>query len=208
MPAGDGSVPASGVRTGGWCGRRGGAPRFILIAALHCLRILGGLEILAAGGAAAANAPEYDVKAAFLYNFARFAVWPASAFAGADTPVALCVAGGNPFGAALGALQGKPVGDRRVEVREVPVERIDGCHILYLARPVQGRVAEVTGGPAGRYVLTVGDSDGFAAHGGAVNLLVEDDRVRFEVNLAALKRSGVTLSSHVLRLARIVEEGP
>lgn len=182
-----------------------------MFAALHCLCILA-LGILAAGfgagSAAATNAPEYEVKAAFLYNFARFAVWPASAFSGADAPVSLCIAGGNPFGAALGALQGKPVGDRRVEVREVPVERVAGCHIMFLARPVQSRVAEVSDAAAGRYVLTVGDSDGFAARGGAVNLVVEDDRVRFEVNLAALKRSGVSLSSQVLRLARIVGEGP
>lgn len=152
----------------------------------------------------ASGAPEYEVKAAFLYNFARFATWPAAAFRDADAPLALCVAGDDPFGPALAALEGKPVGERRIAVRLIAPADWHGCHLLFVAHSAQDRFAELAEGLADRYLLTVGDTDGFATRGGVINFVLDGERVRFEVNLAALERSGVALSSHVLRLARIV----
>lgn len=166
-----------------------------------------------AGGAGHAHAEtggveEYEVKAAFIYNFAKFATWPPGAFAGPQAALVLCVTGGNPFGPALAALAGKPVGGRSLAVREVDAGEAGTCHLLFVARPAAERWETIAPAVRGRPVLTIGDSDGFARQGGAINLFLADGRVRFSVNLKALERSGVTLSSQVLRLARIVEDAP
>ncbi len=165
------------------------------------------------GAAQDAAVEEYEVKAAFVYNFAKFATWPPAAFTGPDAPLVLCVAGGNPFGPALGALHHRPVGDRHLAVREIAdaafaAEDAVACHLLFIARAAVERWTAVAGALRGRPVLTIADSDGFTHRGGIINLYIADGRVRFEVNRDALARSGVTLSSQVLRLARIVEDAP
>ncbi|MGQ9369204.1 YfiR family protein [Azospirillum sp. ST 5-10] len=171
---------------------------------------MGAMLGLVPGTAAAEvdGAAEYEVKAAFVYNFAKFATWPPGAFAGPDAPLVLCVSGGNPFGPVLATLEGKPVGERRLAVREATLAEAGACHILFVARPAVERFADVVPTLRGRPVLTIGDSDDFVRHGGAINLVLDDGRVRFEVNLAALEGSSITLSSQVLRLARIVERAP
>ncbi|WP_431855340.1 YfiR family protein [Azospirillum sp.] len=164
-----------------------------------------------AGGAAAAplsDPTEFEVKAAFVYNFAKFAAWPEGAFAGPRATLVLCRLGDVGFGSALSALEGKPVGERRLAVRDVMLREAGDCHLLVIGAPLESRLADVARIVKGRPILTIGDAEGFAAHGGAIGLTLDDGRVRFEVNPKALAGSGITLSSQLLRLARIVEDVP
>lgn len=166
------------------------------------------LALLSTGGGEAARAQvaapsEYDVKAAFLYNFARFGEWPAKAFADA-TRLRLCIIGGDPFGAAINAVAGKPVGERQVEVvRLDAADDARSCQIAFIAgsnpMAVARRLERLP-------VLTVAENPDFARSGGAIEFNLVDNRVRFAINPAAAQRAGVTLSSQLLRLATIVEE--
>jgi hypothetical protein len=165
-----------------------------------------GAALMAGGPAAAAHDPdEFSIKAAFVYNFAKFATWPPAAFAGPQAPLVLCTIGEVSFGMALSALHGKPVGERSLAVREATPAGAHACHLLVVGQPQAARVGDLAAALKGRPVLTIGDADGFARRGGAIGLVVENSRVRFEVNPRAVEGSGVTLSSQLLRLARIVE---
>jgi hypothetical protein len=154
------------------------------------------------------DADEYEVKTAFVYNFAKFTVWPAAVFATPQSPVVLCMLAGTFFGPALAALQDKPVGQRRLLLREVALQDAGACHLLLVGRLLRDRLSDVARAMRGRPTLTIGDAAGFAGQGCAIGLVVVDGRVRFEVNLAVLDGTGIALSSQLLRLARLVENAP
>jgi hypothetical protein len=171
------------------------------------------LALLASGGlsaAAAETAPgeaptEYEVKAAFIYNFARFVDWPARP--GAPAGLALCVVGKDPFGRALDALEGKAVGDRKLQVRRVPEpDSLAGCDIVFISASEQHRLAAILRALRSSPALTIGDTQGFAQQGVMINFYLEGDRVRFEVNPDSATDAGVRISSKLLRLGRLVGE--
>lgn len=148
---------------------------------------------------------EYLVKAAFLFNFARFAEWPADAFDGPADPVNLCVLGRDPFGAFLQSLKGKRVGDRKIQIRHlIWAEEAAGCHVLFLSQTTEGRLGRLFQLLDGRPVLTVSDWPEPVRSGGVIGLEVVDRKVRFRINVDAAKQSGVKLSSRLLKLAVIV----
>ena len=159
---------------------------------------------IAAGG----QVDEYRVKAAFLYNFAKFVEWPAQSFNGAGDPLTICVLGENPFGRGLVEIvRGQVAGGRRLAVRQVAdVRQAGGCHILFVSSSERSRSRSIleTLNPAG--VLTVGESEGFAAEGGVMNLKLEGGRIRIEVNLEAANRGHLRISSKLLSLALIVKQ--
>lgn len=159
--------------------------------------------------AAAQPLDEYEVKAAFVYNFAKFVEWPAEVWQ-RPGPLRLCHAGPvNEFAAALERLGEKPpVNGKAVAVQRLAQGADTGaCHVLALTWPE--RVAtEWLQRAAGRPVLTVGDAPGFAAAGGAIGLVLEGDRVRFEVNAEAAREARLRLSSQLLKLARLVKGTP
>lgn len=147
-----------------------------------------------------ASGREDAVKAAYIYNFAKFTEWPAAA--GAAASLVACALGEDPLAHALSALTGKRIGERRLEVRQVrDPESAEGCHILYLARPEAEHLAEVLAALDHRPVLTVGDTPGFAERGGMIGLVVLDRRVRFHINAAAVEGAGLNISSKLLKLA-------
>lgn len=160
--------------------------------------------ILAWTGAASAQrtAGEHEVKAAFLFNFARFTEWPTESDA-----LVLCVQGRDGVADLLDALEGRSVQGRRVQLlHKTESTDLQGCHMLYVALSETGRLAEIT--TAARHtrsVLTVSDIGGFAAAGGMIELVSEAQRIQFDVNLAAVEESGVRISSKLLRLARRIE---
>ena len=161
---------------------------------------------LPGGGVWAGEFDEYAVKAAYLYNFAKFVEWPASAFASADAPLSICIAGDNPFGGALDALSGKMVESRPVAVRHLPATTgLEKCHIVYIGRAEQGRFKAVLAKLARLPVLTVGDVANFAQEGGMIGLVEAEQRIRFNINLAATRQANLKLSSQLLKLATIVE---
>lgn len=148
---------------------------------------------------------EYRIKAAFVYNFAKFVEWPAGSFKNPGDPIAICVMG-NPFGDELeSTVRGKQVDDRRLIVREVTsVAETSGCHILFVAADAR-RLADVLDRVKKVPVLTVGESASFSADGGVIRFKLEHDKVRLEINTCAADRAGLRISSKLLSLAVIVK---
>jgi len=163
---------------------------------------------LAAAAPQEREAPEYEIKAAFLYNFASFVEWPSSAFPDKESPFTVGVLGQDPFGSGLEeAFKGKTVNGRRIAVRRgSDVKELGACQVLFVSASEKERAAKILEALKGRPTLTVGDLSGFAALGGCINFYVEGKKVRFEINPEAAKRANLTLSSKLLRLARVVGE--
>jgi hypothetical protein len=153
-------------------------------------------------------ASEYQVKAAFLYNFAKFVDWPPSAFADAKQPLDICVYGHDPFGTALeDALLGKRIGERRISLgRAVQFQDLAGCHVVFVDASARESAADLVNRLKGRAVLLVGETDGFAASGGTIQFTIEDNRVHFVINPDAADRAGLKISSKLLALAKIVRD--
>jgi hypothetical protein len=146
------------------------------------------------------------VKAAFIYNFTKFIVWPAQSFTTPQDPITICIIGKNPFEDALKTLiDGKPVNGRRIEVRQIEnIEDDCACHILFVRSTERKRLRPILDKTAGRGVLTVGEMDNFAQEGGIVNLKPDADKIRIQINLHAAERQHLAISSHLLQLAQII----
>ena len=149
---------------------------------------------------------ETDVKAAYLFNFAKLIDWPASAFAGAKAPIVIGVVGRDSVGDELARnIAGATANGRPVEVRRVSAgdgAALRSCHVVFIpgADRGDGVITAVQGSP----VLLVGESDGFARRGGAIGFVKVNDAVKFDVNPKAAARSGLNVSSKLLRVAREV----
>jgi len=163
-------------------------------------------SLLLAGNARASEFDEYAVKAAYLYNFAKFVEWPPEAFANEEAPLLICIAGANPFGDALDTLSGKRVASHPVEVRHLPaMTGLDPCHIVFVGRAEQGRFKTMLAKLARLPILTVSDIDDFARMGGVIGLIEADQRIRFDINLIVARQANLKLSSQLLKLATIVQ---
>jgi hypothetical protein len=157
-------------------------------------------------GADAPVPSEYQVKAAFLYNFAKFVDWPVEALPESSTDMILCILGEDPFGTDLEeTVQGKLVNGRRLGIKRFKSPSgLKGCHILFISSSEGNRVAEILATLRGASVLTIGEMERFARLGGIINFTMEDNKVRFEINVDAAAQAGLKISSKVLKLATIV----
>ncbi|MCJ7829966.1 MAG: YfiR family protein, partial [Desulfobacterales bacterium] len=154
-------------------------------------------------------AEEHLVKSAFIYNFAKFVEWPSGAFGASDAPLVLCILGEDPIQNALASVAGKMIGAHPLVVTPAAsVENTAACHMLFIAGAKRGDLAPILNGLARRPVLTIGDSEGFAREGVIINLVKSRGKIRFEINLEAAKRSGLDISSKLLKLAMVVEGSP
>lgn len=153
---------------------------------------------------------EYELKAAFLFNFAKFIDWPESSFANEHSPFAICVLGTDPFGPALDrTLHGKMVGNRPVTLARITeIVQARQCQVVFVAASESKRLPEIIDRLQNTSVLLVGESDGFAEAGGAIQFTLEDNRVRFTINTDVADRAGLKFSSKLLALARIVRDAP
>lgn len=151
---------------------------------------------------------EYQLKAAFVYNFMQFTHWPPESFQSENSPIVLAVVGENPFGTDLErAVRDKQIEGRRIEVRYFSdAEAVSRCHVLFVPPSERDGVESVLGKLGDAPVLTIGETDNFTAEGGIIRFYLEEKKVRFEVNLGAAERVGLRLSSKLLRLARIYQE--
>jgi hypothetical protein len=167
------------------------------------------LAALTPPGNTLAQSPEYQLKAVFLFNFAQFVEWPASAFPEPETPLGICILGEDPFGGYLDeTVRGETVANHPLVVRRYRrVNEIKGCHILFVSRQEQGHVAEILDSLKGRSVLTVSDAQGFASRGGMIRFVTDHNRIRLRINLDAARAANLTLSSKLLRPAQIVPAG-
>ncbi len=152
---------------------------------------------------------EYQLKAAFLFNFAKFIDWPATSFADPQADFSICILGTDPFGRAMDdLLRGKMIADRRVSVaRNHQVAEVRHCQMVFVSSSEKSRVREILDGLKGTNALVVGETEGFAAAGGAIQFAIEDNRVRFLINTNAADRAGLKVSSKLLSLARVVHDG-
>lgn len=147
------------------------------------------------------------LRAAFLYNFAKFTEWPGEA--AATSPLTLCVVDDVAVESALAELVGGSV----INGRPVAIShgasgaRLRACHLLYIGEASDDRMTSVLEELQGAPVLTVSTGDGFVRLGGMVGLFVEEGRMRFAINPDAAQRAGVKLSSRLLTLAKILKDG-
>ena len=149
---------------------------------------------------------DYQVKAAYLYNFGRFVEWPEKAAANQGGPFTVCVLGQDPFGPSLDAtLAGETIGGKTVVAKRISgAEESGDCQILFLSLTDDSRLNKIIAGLDKKAVLTVSDMSQFVKHGGMIQFVLEGKKVRFEVNLTATQHAGLTLSSELLKIATAV----
>jgi hypothetical protein len=155
----------------------------------------------------AGTAPsEYQVKAAFLFNFAHFIEWPVDAFQQPDAPFAVCVLGEDPFGSTLDDIvRGETINQHPLVVKRLHDLRDTGvCNILFIARSELSRLDEILPALKGRSILTVSEADGSDRRGVMIRLMTENNRIRLRIDLAAARAGNLTISSNLLRPAEIV----
>ena len=155
------------------------------------------------------RSPEYQVKAAFLYHFAKFVDWPPQAFARPDSPLIITVAGEDVFGGDLERIvKNKTINGHPLIVRHVnAVADLKPSHVLFISSSEQKRLPEILNAVRGESVLTVSETNDFLASGGMINFLIEENKVHFEINNEAAKRAGLKISAKLLALATRVENG-
>jgi len=151
---------------------------------------------------------EYELKAAFLFNFIKFTEWPAAELAKAEDPIVIAVVGADPFGPALEkTVEGEKVHDRAISVRRFP--RMEAAaansHVVFVGASEANNVAAILRLLDGKAVLTVSDLDNFAERGGIIHLEKENNRIVFEINVEAVKRAGLVMNAQLLKLAKIVK---
>jgi YfiR/HmsC-like len=154
------------------------------------------------------NSPsEYQLKAAFLFNFAKFVNWPTNSFADPHS-FAICVLGKDPFGHLLeDALLNKTIADRSVVIERLKDKsEMRRCQTVFVSSSESAHLPEIFESLLGANVLLVGETTGFAASGGIIEFTLEDGHVRFTINTDAADRAGLKLSAKLLALAKIVHD--
>ncbi len=163
---------------------------------------------------------EYQIKAAFIYNFIKFVEWPQGRLPSESEPIVVGLVGKDPFGEVLDQVAQKPVKDRRIVIKRFPsvssedadpihpqLDAIRQCHVLFICSSEKKAASRLLSAMANSAILTIGDAPGFLEDGGMINFLVEDRKVRFEIGLAKARTAKLDISSQLLRLAkRVIED--
>jgi hypothetical protein len=153
---------------------------------------------------------EYQVEAAYLYNFGRFVEWPAKGTTAQTGAFNICVLGEDPFGQALDTtLAGETIGNQRVAARRISSLQMSAdCQILFISSSEANRLNKIIEALDKSAVLTVSDIPQFSQRRGMIQFVLEGNRIRFEVNLTATQRAGLTMSSELLKVATVVRKNP
>jgi hypothetical protein len=164
-----------------------------------------GLELSAASSVPEVGAPEYAVKAAFLFNFAHFVEWPNEAFPSTDAPIVIGILGSDPFGKSLDEIvAGESIQGRALVVRRYrKIEEVVGCHILFISGAETKGFLRGAVRLQGTSTLTVGEDDA-----GMIQFFTEHNKLRLRIDLQAARAAGLTISSKLLRQAQIVGQEP
>jgi len=176
---------------------------------LRCAIAALALVVLSAPPAWTQDVTEPSLKAAFVYNFAKFTEWPPEALPAAS-PFMACVLGDGPLGAALTrTVEGRLLSGRTIGVSHPTIDGpLRTCHLLYISNVSSEQLAAILAAVRGAPVLTISDADHFARLGGIAHIFVENGKMRFELNLDLARRSRLLLSSRLLALAALVIDGP
>ncbi len=157
--------------------------------------------------AAQPSLSERDIKAAFVLNFVRYVDWPEHAFTSRSAPALICLLGRDLLAPSLGALEGRVVNGRVLQVRrDVTVDEARSCQVVFIAQSEEKRLATTLRALAERPILSVSDIEGFVDAGGAIGIVYSDERMQFEVNRNTLDQARLKASSNLLRLARNAAE--
>ena len=156
---------------------------------------------------AQATSKEYQIKAAFLFNFIQFVQWPPTVFKNADDPFRIGVLGQDPFNAALeDTVQGETISNHKIIVEHaMQVDDLKNCELIFISKSEKKHVPEILSALDDKPVLTVSEIEGFAERGGGINFYLEGKKVRFEVNPDAAQHDGLKMSSQLLSLGKIIE---
>ena len=175
----------------------------IVIAVLISLLLIGTLFPLSAQ---ILTARQYQVKAAFLYNFTQFVEWPARAFPEDGAPIVIGVLGEDPFGSYLDELvAGEEMNGHQLIVRRFNQnDEIMNCHVLFINKIGKDKTAQILERIKGQSILTVSDVPGFLQRGGIIRFTTVDNKIKFQINQEASKSAELTISSKLLQLAEIV----
>lgn len=191
----------------GTCRRQGLLPRLAIVALAWALPVVPSLQ------AQKPSPTEYEVKAAYLYNFGRFIEWPnkewpdkewpTKATAPSGGPFTICVLGHDPFGQALNAiLAGETIhGTNTAAARISKPQEAANCRILFISSSEDSQLKQILVALEGTSVLTVSDMPQFSQRGGMVQFILDGKKVRFEVNLTPVEHAHLTLSSQLLKVA-------
>jgi len=157
------------------------------------------------------DASEYLIKAGFIYNFAKFVEWPSTAFSQPDSPIMIGVLGTDPFGSVLDRLvEDKKIGQRGFVVKRYKwgkdLKDLKECKILFVSASEKAHIDEIVQAVKGLPILMVGETPGFAERGGIIRFTLEDNRVRFEINVDAAHQADLNISSRLLTLAKIIPQ--
>ena len=157
------------------------------------------------------DSSEYLIKAGFIYNFAKFVEWPSATFSQPDSPIVIGVLGVDPFGSVLDRIvEDKKIGPRGFIVKRFKwgkdLRDLKECKILFVSASEKAHVDEILQSVKGLPILTVGETPGFAERGGVIRFTLEDNRVRFEVNVDAAHQADLNISSRLLTLAKIIPQ--
>ena len=184
------------------CGRR----ELSVITSRMILMIVAGVSVnITPGIQAQSNSPsEYQVKAAFIYNFAKFVEWPSVA-ADPDSKIVIGILGEDPFGREMeGVIDGKTANGKRLAIKRFSdLRAVSHCHILFISSSERKNLRQILAS-AGPGILTVGETENFARLGGIINFTILDGKLRLEINRASAGRAGLKISAKLLSLARII----
>jgi len=166
---------------------------------------------------------EYQIKAAFIYNFIKFVDWPKEKVAESNEPAIIGIVGKDPFGNAFAPVKDKEDKDRKVLIKrfkpieelkksgekdksllEREIDSLRKCHLLFICSSEEKSINEIINLVKDYSVLTIGDMQGFLESGGIINFITEEKKVRFEINVTAAKRAKLKIRSQLLRLAKRV----
>jgi hypothetical protein len=180
---------------------------------------------MASADTSSAKFKEYEVKAAFVFNFLKFIDWPQEKTAGNNSQIVIGIIGEDPFGPAADIFKDKSIEEHKLvvkrfegieQIKKMPEkdknERLDAlkhCHLLFICQSEQKHVRDIIEIVRNSSVLTVADADGFIEAGGIINFFTEDNKIRFDINQGAAEKTGLKIRSQLLRLAkRVVTESP
>ncbi len=147
---------------------------------------------------------EYEVKAAFLYNFLKFVEWPVEKSTASPSAINLCILGHDPFGNSIDDFIAQKIAGKKISLQHMSsISRIGDCHAVFISGSEKGSVKSIADLAMKRHILTIGDTEEFSQQGVIINMFLENNKVRFEINPDAAKRAGLRIDARLLKLAVI-----
>ncbi len=149
---------------------------------------------------------EYAVKAAFIYNFAKYVEWPKNTFHDEKQPLVIGILGEDPFGSFMDVIGDKTAQGRGILIKRMTrLREVEKCHILYISPSERDRLEQILGHLGDEALLSVSDMRGFIKGGGMIHLMLHQNKIRFAINPRAAERTGLHISSRLLELALYIE---